>query len=411
MKAVVLAATRGTQLGPLTATRPKALCQVAGQSPLGYHLRDLREVGVSEVHLVTGYRQQAIREQLGNGSQLGLQLRYHHQAEQTGIGQALSLVREQLASEDYFLLIYSDHVAPDNLVARALAFHQANLCPVAVVSLAQNNQAYGNVFLGEDSRISQLIEKPADSGMGNYILAGVFVVPRKVFDYLEHHNGNMVAALHQIVATDAPHAVIYDGDWTDIDYPWSLLNANQVMMRSWRTASIDASITLEANVSLSGPALIEEGVTIKAGSIIQGPCFIGKGSFIGNNTLVRPFTSIGPGCTIGYGVELKNCVFFGGSTVGRLSFIGDSIIGSGARIGSGVMTVNETEQQGEISLSIEGQSYSSGQRKLGSFIGDGACVGASNTLGPGTVIPAQAVLPHRTTYDLTELSSSTEPQV
>ena len=49
MKAMVLAAVRGTRLGPLTATRSKALVEVAGRTLLEQVLRRLVEAGVTEV--------------------------------------------------------------------------------------------------------------------------------------------------------------------------------------------------------------------------------------------------------------------------------------------------------------------------------------------------------------------------
>ena len=49
MKAMVLAAGRGDRLRPLTATRPKALVEVAGRTLLEHVLRRLLAAGVSEV--------------------------------------------------------------------------------------------------------------------------------------------------------------------------------------------------------------------------------------------------------------------------------------------------------------------------------------------------------------------------
>ncbi|MFE3186556.1 phosphocholine cytidylyltransferase family protein [Streptomyces violascens] len=56
MRAVILAAGRGSRLGPYTDDRPKCLVEVDGRSLLDLHLDTLAEVGVTEVGIVTGYR-------------------------------------------------------------------------------------------------------------------------------------------------------------------------------------------------------------------------------------------------------------------------------------------------------------------------------------------------------------------
>ena len=149
---------------------------------------------------------------------------------------------------------------------------------------------------------------------------------------------------------------------------------------------------------MEGPVIIDEGVKIQAGTIIKGPCYIGKQSFIGNNTLIRPYTSIGPYSSIGYGMELKNCVIFSKAKVGRLSFIGDSVVGEGTDIGSGTMTINRHLDASPIVITLNGEQVETGLDKLGAFIGDGVKIGASNTLGAGLCIPAGTQIGHNFTW-------------
>ena len=100
---------------------------------------------------------------------------------------------------------------------------------------------------------------------------------------------------------------------------------------------------------------------------------------------------------MGYGVELKNCVLFGKTRIGRLSFVGDSVIGQNVIIGSGTMTVNESLEDVPISVKIAGRVVSSGLAKMGSFVGDNVVIGASNTLLPGTLVSPGSRIPHRGT--------------
>jgi bifunctional UDP-N-acetylglucosamine pyrophosphorylase/glucosamine-1-phosphate N-acetyltransferase len=143
---------------------------------------------------------------------------------------------------------------------------------------------------------------------------------------------------------------------------------------------------------------IEEGVTIESGTVIKGPCFIGRGSYIGNNCLLREYTSLGPESVVGYGTELKNCVLFGRSQLGRLSFIGDSVIGERVYLGTGVATVNSQRGRGEISVPDREGALPTGMKKIGAFIGDDAWIGSRHILAPGTRIHAGHVAPDRITF-------------
>ncbi len=59
-RAVVLAATRGSALGPLTADRPKCMVEVQGQPLLRRLTRTLRRSGIREITVVRGYAKEAV---------------------------------------------------------------------------------------------------------------------------------------------------------------------------------------------------------------------------------------------------------------------------------------------------------------------------------------------------------------
>lgn len=166
-----------------------------------------------------------------------------------------------------------------------------------------------------------------------------------------------------------------------------------MIMDSWGESSIAKTATLEANVTLQGIVKIGEGVLIKAGAVIEGPCSIGCGSYIGNNSLVRSYTSVGKNCEVGSGVELKNCVVMDSCQIGRLSFIGDSVLGENVDIGSGCMTINRTVDWKPISMQNRKGQASTNMSKLGAFLGDGVVVGAGNIIQPGTVVHSGKIVP------------------
>lgn len=59
MKAIILAAGRGSRLGGITAKFPKPLAMLAGKPLIEWQIKALREAGIADVHLVTGYQKSA----------------------------------------------------------------------------------------------------------------------------------------------------------------------------------------------------------------------------------------------------------------------------------------------------------------------------------------------------------------
>ncbi|MBU2590622.1 MAG: NTP transferase domain-containing protein [Nitrospinae bacterium] len=397
MKALILAGGCGKNLMPFTATRPKAMIKIAGRRILEDKISMLKESGLNNLYVVTGHAGETIPERL-SGTDYGINISYLSQGDKKGIGGAVSLIKEKISPGEYFMLIYGDIITSENIVHYTLQSFNLAKGPVASVCLTQSTEMYGNVYLDEQMRVTKLVEKPKGGNLGNYILAGVYILPSEFIDILERNDNDMETALTELIDKVGLTASIWENDWLDLCYPWDILTANQTMMNGWNQAIVSDSVILKGEVKISGGVHIEAGVEIRSGTVIEGPCFIGQGSFIGNNCLIRKNSSIGQNCSIGYGVELKNAILFGNSTIGRLSYVGDSVIGRKVNIGAGTMTVNNNLDNTTIKREINGKEIDSGLNKLGAFVGDNSIIGAGHTLKAGTIIDSDITIPHNYSY-------------
>ncbi|QPJ66367.1 MAG: NTP transferase domain-containing protein [Candidatus Nitrohelix vancouverensis] len=395
MKAVILAAGKGSGLGAITMTRPLPMIRMAGRTLFDNTVDLLKQSGINDIFVVVGHQKEKLIERINDHSQNGLNLHYMVQEKSGGIGRAVLKVKDKISPGEYFLLIYGDTVTAENIFFKAQQSFHAFKCPIASICLPPSNEMFGNVFLNAQMQITKIIEKPKGDSLGNYVLSGVFVLPESFFGLLEKNRGSMEKALKQLVEDGSMKASMWEDEWLDIVYPWHVLEANKILMDSWQESSIAKSAVLEGNVTIQGVVHIEEGAVIKAGAVLEGPCSIGKGSYIGNNSLIRSYTSLGDHCSVGYGVELKNCVILDNTRVGRLSFIGDSVLGERVDIGAGSMTVNRTVDWKSVSIKDGKRLVDSGLNKLGTFIGDDAVVGAGNTIEPGTTVAPGKILEPR----------------
>ena len=146
---------------------------------------------------------------------------------------------------------------------------------------------------------------------------------------------------------------------------------------------------------------IGEGTVIPDCVTITGPVWIGANVEIKSHVTIRPYSVISDGCAIGHGSEIKRTIMFGGSKVASLSFVGDSVLGKSARVGSGVITANRRFDQKDISIRHDGALFAIGDSYCGVILGDNARLGANCVTQPGTHIgPYTWIFPQTTVRGL-----------
>lgn len=136
--------------------------------------------------------------------------------------------------------------------------------------------------------------------------------------------------------------------------------------------------------ALYGNYYIGEGTVIHNDVTIIGPVYIGKNCEILPGAIVRPYTILSDKCSVGHGSEVKHSVLFSGSKVASLAFVGDSVLGASARIGSGVITANRKFNQTNATLKVDGEKVDLGDSFFGLILGDSSRLGANSVSQPGT---------------------------
>lgn len=179
MKAVVLAAGRGTRLGPLTDDRPKPLVEVGGRPILSHGLERIASMGVSEFVLVVGYRKEAIIEEFGDAVD-GVPITYVHQREQLGLAHALETAAGEI--EDDFLVFNGDNLMEGNLEAVVDRQREDGVDATLLVDeVSREAAAETGVFVTDDrGRVEAVVEKP-DDPPSTTVLTGLFAFGPDVF--------------------------------------------------------------------------------------------------------------------------------------------------------------------------------------------------------------------------------------
>lgn len=171
-------------------------------------------------------------------------------------------------------------------------------------------------------------------------------------------------------------------------YPWeALANINEYIARFMEDKDMKIN---KAEVgefcSITGNYFIDEGTKIHANVTIQGPVLIGKNVEIQSGALIRPGTIIGDNASVGHCSEVKHSILQDKSKVASLAFVGDSILGKSARIGSGVILANRRFDQKNITVKMDGLVMDTNTDFYGTIIGDNSRFGANATAVPGTFV-------------------------
>ena len=403
MKAVVLAAGEGARMRPLTFSKPKHMLPIGGKPVLHYTLKRISEVGIRDVLLIVGYKKEVIEDYFRDGSSIGLKITYINQKKALGTANAINLAKEYI-NED-FLVVNGDLFFTVRALRSVIGAYKEESVTTLAVTKVEQPQYYGIVEVKGDKAV-KLIEKPGSKVTSSRLAnAGIYVFSGEIFNTISRISES-VRGEYEI--TDAISYNIEKGDlvkvceirgadWFDIGRPWDLLEANK---RAISESRFNIKGTIEEGAHLLGQVDVGHGARVRSGAYIEGPVIIGEESDIGPNCYIRSYTSLGRSVRVGNACEIKNSIVIDGTHIGHLSYIGDSVIGSGCNIGAGTLTGNLRFDDQPVKVRVKNQTIDSGRRKLGAIVGDEARTGINASIMPGIKIGSgSAVGPNVILYD------------
>ena len=180
MRAMVLVGGKGARLKPLTFAIPKPLLAVDDKPILQSIIEQLKQGGCDEIVLATGYLSHLIEAFCGDGSRFGVHISYVQESKPLGTAGPLSLVRDRIARDEFFMLMNGDIVT--NLDFRNLvdfAQHHDYELTVGYVNHVYKSP-YG-VLTISDNEIVEIAEKPE---IHHCVSSGIYVLKGSALDLI-----------------------------------------------------------------------------------------------------------------------------------------------------------------------------------------------------------------------------------
>ncbi|AFZ58380.1 NDP-sugar synthase [Anabaena cylindrica FACHB-243] len=330
MKAMILAAGKGTRVRPITYTIPKPMIPILQKPVMEFLLELLRQHGFDEIMVNVSHLAEEIENYFRDGQRFGVQIAYSFEGKidddgklvGEAIGSAGGMRRIQDFSpffDDTFVVLCGDALIDLDLTA-AVKWHKSKgaIATIITKSVPQEEvSSYGVVVTDEDNRVKAFQEKPStEEALSTNINTGIYIFEPEVFNYIpsgvEYDIGGEL--FPKLVEINAPfYAIPMDFEWVDIgkvpDY-WRAIRGvllgeiKNVQIPGHEVApGIYTGLNVAVNwdkVDITGPVYIGGMTRIEDGAKIVGPAMIGPNCWICSgatvdNSVIFEWSRLAPG--------------------------------------------------------------------------------------------------------------------
>jgi len=346
MKAMILAAGKGTRVRPITYTIPKPMIPILQKPVMEFLLELLRQHGFDEIMVNVSHLAYEIESYFRDGQRFGVQIAYSFEGrivdgELVGeaVGSAGGMRRIQDFSpffDDTFVVLCGDALIDLNLTEAVRQHREKGAIATIVTKTVPREEvsSYGVVVTDETGRIQAFQEKPAvEDALSTNINTGIYIFEPEIFKYIpsgtEFDIGGQL--FPKLVEEHAPfYAIAMDFEWVDIgkvpDY-WQAIRdvllgkVKNVQIPGHEVApGIYTGLNVAVNwdkVHIEGPVYIGGMTRIEDGARIIGPAMIGPSCHICSNATVDN-SVIFEYSRLGAGVRLVDKLVFGRYCVDKM---------------------------------------------------------------------------------------------
>lgn len=329
MKAMILAAGKGTRVRPITHTTPKPMIPILQKPVMEFLLELLRQHGFNQIMVNVSHLSEEIENYFRDGQRFGVEIAYSFEGriedgELIGdaLGSAGGLKRIQDFQpffDDTFVVLCGDALIDLDL-GEAVRRHKEKGAMASMITKRvppDQVSSYGVVVSDPDGRVLSFQEKPAvEDAASDMINTGIYIFEPEVFDFIPSGEPFDIGSelFPKLVEARAPFfALPMEFEWVDIgkvpDYWQAIRSVLQGDVRQVQVPGVEVrpgiftglnvaanweKINVEGPIYVGGMTKIEDGATIIGPAMIGPSCHICEGATI-DNSIIFDYSRIGPG--------------------------------------------------------------------------------------------------------------------
>jgi mannose-1-phosphate guanylyltransferase/phosphomannomutase len=343
---MILTAGLGSRLRPLTSQLPKPLVPIMNQPLLWHLIMHVKAAGIHEIALNLHYCGERIRNWLGDGGHLGVDVTYSEEAELLGSAGAVRRIHDFFGNEPA-LIIHGDILFDVDLAA-VIQYHLSRSAQATLVlHPAYQRYNYGTIRVNAQGEIAQFVNQPAPwvSGpLSETVFTGMQIIAPEIVDAIP---AGCVASLttdvYPSLLTNSSrfYGYLMHGYWSDIGTP----------RRYWET-NMDA-VSRRVLLACDRPQgeitrrISSPGRGLMAGAVYPPVAFhtdIG----LPDNTAIGPEVIAAEGCELAEDVRIVQSVLWPRVRVGRGVTIEHSIVMNDVTIPDGSHLVGKIVSRKEV---------------------------------------------------------------
>jgi len=345
MKAMILAAGKGTRVRPITHTIPKPMIPILQKPVMEFLLELLREHGFTEVMVNVSHLAEEIENYFRDGQRFGVEIAYSFEGRiEDGelIGDALGsagglkkIQNFQRFFDDTFVVLCGDALIDLDLTEAVRRHREKGALASMITKRVPMDQvsSYGVVVTDEEGRVRSFQEKPdVVDAASDMINTGIYIFEPEVLDYVPSGVPFDIGSdlFPKLAESGAPfYALPMEFEWVDIgkvpDYWQAIRSVLQGHVRQVQIPGkevqpgVYTGLNVAANwdkIKVKGPVYVGGMTRIEDGATIIGPAMIGPSCHICenatiDNSIIFDYSRIGPG------VRLVEKLVFGRYCVDR----------------------------------------------------------------------------------------------
>jgi len=220
MKAMILAAGKGTRMRPLSDHTPKPLLKVGGIPLIVWHIERLAHEGFKEIVINIAHLGWHIPQALGDGSHWGVKISYSDEQEEGGLESAGGIIKALplLEGSDPFLVINGD-IFTDYAYDPHKRLEPGILAHLILVLNPEHNPE------GDFALEGNLVKEHRE-----YTFAGIGYYSPRLFEGVPYGKSALAPLLRSAMKEGKVTGELYEGEWLDIGTPQRLQRLNAEMM-------------------------------------------------------------------------------------------------------------------------------------------------------------------------------------
>ncbi len=321
MKAIILAAGRGTRVRPITHSVPKPMVPILNRPVMALLVELLERHGLREIMVNTSYLPVAIESYFRDGSRFGVEMAYSFEGyleegrlvdEPVGSAGAIRKIQEHSGFFDETFVVICGDVVMDLDLTRLIRFHREKgaLATIALTEVPQDQvSSYGVVVRDGEEKILEFQEKPSvEEARSRTVNTGIYVFEPEVIEHIPSGEiydigGQLFPAL--VEAGAALYGAKIPFQWLDIGKISDYYTVMQMALRG------------EVNgLSMPGRQIapgVWAGLNVRADLSrceIVPPVFVGGSATLEPGCTVVGPTAIGAGCVVESGAHVEKSIIF-----------------------------------------------------------------------------------------------------